>query len=376
MATYPSALPSFATYIDNIDDATAAAAANDSNIEIVAIATELGTLPKGPASDLKTRLALTLLESGLANIEVLAGDRTLLDADSSLQFFDGGASDRNVDGAAADASANHSYMIVNNGSTNNLILRNLAAATIATLLPGQIGMMLPTGTEWVAVNMSAGAAAAPLTTKGDLLVYTTVNARKAVGANNKFLKADSAQADGLLWDNVTLGRHTVWVPAEAMWATTTSGATLFPPQELAADQPEASGMEFLTAVENRVQFKLPFPKRWNGGVVRYQVKWLTQGTDTGDVIWSLKGVAIPDSGALATAFGTAIEVTDTAPGTDNDVMNAPESGDVTLAGSPSDGDYCHFQLAREGDDVNDDNTDSAVLLGVWVYWTTEAETDD
>lgn len=39
----------------------------------------------------------------------------------------------------------------------------------------------------------------PLTTKGDLLVHTTVTTRKAVGANGTVLSADSSQADGVKW---------------------------------------------------------------------------------------------------------------------------------------------------------------------------------
>ena len=39
----------------------------------------------------------------------------------------------------------------------------------------------------------------PLTTKGDLFTFTTVDARIGVGANNTILTADSAEASGLKW---------------------------------------------------------------------------------------------------------------------------------------------------------------------------------
>lgn len=43
----------------------------------------------------------------------------------------------------------------------------------------------------------------PITTKGDLFTFSTVNARLGVGANGTFLTADSAQTTGLKWANIT-----------------------------------------------------------------------------------------------------------------------------------------------------------------------------
>jgi hypothetical protein len=39
----------------------------------------------------------------------------------------------------------------------------------------------------------------PLTTKGDLYTFSTVDARLGVGANDTVLTADSAEATGLKW---------------------------------------------------------------------------------------------------------------------------------------------------------------------------------
>ena len=55
-ASYPSAVKAFATLTDNVDDILAAHQ-NDRALEITAIETELGTLPKGSDADVKTRLA-------------------------------------------------------------------------------------------------------------------------------------------------------------------------------------------------------------------------------------------------------------------------------------------------------------------------------
>lgn len=57
------------------------------------------------------------------------------------------------------------------------------------------------GTGQTTASLGFGALS-PLTTKGDILGFTTLNVRKAVGANNTILCADSAQADGLDWKTI------------------------------------------------------------------------------------------------------------------------------------------------------------------------------
>jgi len=59
-------------------------------------------------------------------------------------------------------------------------------------------------------NLSDIAAGSPLTTKGDLFTFSTVDARLPVGTDGFFLKADSAQATGLVWASSAATEVPVW----------------------------------------------------------------------------------------------------------------------------------------------------------------------
>lgn len=54
-------------------------------------------------------------------------------------------------------------------------------------------------------TVTSGGGASPLTTKGDIYTYSTVDDRKPVGTDGQCLIADSTQATGLKWDTCAAG---------------------------------------------------------------------------------------------------------------------------------------------------------------------------
>ena len=134
-------------------------------------------------------------------------------------------------------------------------------------------------------------------------------------------------------------------------------------------------LDFDKDADEAAQFNVCFPKSWNLGTITYQVWWAGIAATTG-VAWGLQGVAVGDNGIIDVAYGTAVVVTDDAQGAVEELLVSAESGAVTIAGSPADNDLCYFRIFRDVSDGNDDMAGDARLLGVKLFFTTDAETDD
>ena len=170
------------------------------------------------------------------------------------------------------------------------------------------------------------------------------------------------------------GTETMWVPSSAMYAATTNGATAGQ-VETTALRPDMNVMDFADTADDFAQFSVAFPKSWNLGTVTYQVFWTPSTTDTGNCIFGLQGVAIGDGDTIDIAYGTAVDVTDAGIGTIEDQQVSPVSGDVTIAGSPADDQQTYFQLYRDANAGGDAYTGVARVLGIKIFYTTDAAND-
>ncbi len=170
------------------------------------------------------------------------------------------------------------------------------------------------------------------------------------------------------------GKETIWVPASAMYPNSTSGCADIEQTEL-SNGPELKTLDFDKDSDEFAQFAVAFPKSWNEGTVTFQAFFTANTTNTGNAVWKLQAVALADNGDLNTAFGTAIGVAKAHSGTANDLDVAAESGAVTIAGSPSTDEYVFFQIFRDANDGDDSLTADAKLLGVKLFFTTDAAND-
>lgn len=92
----------------------------------------------------------------VVNTETLAAARTFLITDNPIQWLDPDGSDRDVVLPAEVSSTNLMFIILNtaNGAGEDLVVKNDAAATIATLGPGMTGIFSCDGTDWKGENES------------------------------------------------------------------------------------------------------------------------------------------------------------------------------------------------------------------------------
>ena len=170
------------------------------------------------------------------------------------------------------------------------------------------------------------------------------------------------------------GKETIWVPAAAMYAATTNGADA-EQVETTATRPDMKVFDFDASTKQYTQFTIAMPKSWNEGTVTYQVYWAPSTTNTGNAIFGLEAVACGDSDTIDVAYGTAVEVTDAGIGTVEDQQITSESGAITVAGSPAAGEQTYFQLYRDAADGSDTFTGECRVLGIKLFFTTDAAND-
>ena len=173
----------------------------------------------------------------------------------------------------------------------------------------------------------------------------------------------------------TPGKDTIWVPAGAMRPTVSNGCATITDVQTTAGRPDMQVLDFDASADEHAQFQIAFPKSWNEGTITFQAYWTTTATDTDGVAWGLQGVAVSDNDTIDVAYGTAVVVTDDALSAAEDLCVTSESGAVTIAGSPAVDDIVYFRIFRDVSDSNDDMTEDARLIGVKIFFTTDAAND-
>jgi hypothetical protein len=171
----------------------------------------------------------------------------------------------------------------------------------------------------------------------------------------------------------TAGKETIYVPASAMYPTTTNGCAALAQVETTAQQPEFKVLDFDKDATEYAQFTVAFPKSWNASTITFRAFWIGVASTDG-VAWALQGRSVADNAESVGAFGTAVVVQDDSQNDATETLISAESSDVTIAGVADDT-LTYFQIYRDHDDANDDMAGDARLLGIQLFYTTDAAND-
>ena len=169
------------------------------------------------------------------------------------------------------------------------------------------------------------------------------------------------------------GLETMWVPAAAMYGATTNPADA-QQVETTATRPDMKVLDFDAGTDEFAQFSVAFPKSWNEGTITYQVYWTPNNTSTGNCIFGLQGISIADGASIDAAFDAAVAVTDAGIGTVEDQQVSPVSSAVTVKNAAVDT-QTYFQFSRDANNGSDTFTGDARVLGIKIFFTTDAAND-
>jgi hypothetical protein len=169
------------------------------------------------------------------------------------------------------------------------------------------------------------------------------------------------------------GKKTIFVPAGAMLAETTTGCASGT-TETASNQVMYKTLDCDASTKEGAQFMVAMPKSWNESTITFRADW-TAASGSGDVVWAFSCLATSNDDALDAAFGTEVTVTDTLL-TAGDNHHSAESGSVTASGTAAENDNLWCRVQRDAAAGGDTLAVDAKLLGVRVLYTTNAMTDD
>ena len=240
----------------------------------------------------------------------------------------------------------------------------------AVLLTNGASLVLPGAAN---ITTSAGDRFTFLETAADTV--ECVSMALADAADMRLVAGLVIGTDVLAEGDTGIGKHTIFVPASAMRATTSNGAAALNDVETTAGRPDMTAFDFDASADEHVQFQVAMPKSYGLGTFTARFFWQSTAADTDGVSWGIQAIAVTDNESIDQAYGTAIVVDDANQGAAEEMLVSAESAAITAAGTPADADMYFFRVFRDVSDANDVATEDARLLGVWLHYTTDAGDD-
>ena len=205
-----------------------------------------------------------------------------------------------------------------------------------------------------------GGGSSPLTTKGDVYTFSTVDARLPVGTDGQVLKADSAETTGLKW--ATAGSGSVsqlcsFGPNDALYAASGPAAKARNGHPLINFDPSTA--EYVT-------FHGVMSRDYSAGNVIVDIDWIAETATSGAVVWSVEWERMNAGGTDldADSFATQQTGTTTTSGTSGIVNRTTITLTQAQADSIAAGDSFRLRLGRVAASGSDTMANDAQLLRV------------
>jgi hypothetical protein len=274
------------------------------------------------------------------------------------------------------------YLVINATTGGETVTFKTASGTGVSWATTDARLLYHDGTNIVDSGFGQGIAAVVEDTTPQLGGDLDVNSNDLVSTSNGNIDivpngtgvARAKDAGGTTAAVKIAGKETIWIPAQAMFGTTTNGADA-QAVETTATRPELKVLDFDASTNEYAQFSIAMPKSWNLGTVTYQVFWSPSTDNTDNCIFGLQGVGVAEGGTADVTFPTGTEVTDAGIGTVEDVQMTAASGAMTIKDTPADDDLTFFQLYRNAADGSDTFTGDARVMGIKLFYTTDLAND-
>ena len=217
-----------------------------------------------------------------------------------------------------------------------------------------------------ATNLDLPSGANITTAAGDVAEFFSTGSNDVQCVN--YTRADGSAVAG------NIGKQSIWIPSGSMRPTVSNGCAALTDVETTAGRPDMTVLDFDDGSDEHAQFQISFPKSWNEGTITFQVYWQSTATDTDGVTWGLQGLSVPDNTTIDAVYGTAVVVDDANQGAAEEMLVTAESDAVTISNAAVD---CttFFRVFRDVSDANDTAAEDARLIGVKLFWTTDAGND-
>ncbi len=326
---------------------------------------EIGTGTYSSTGPTLTRTVINSTNSG--NAINLSGSAEVFITPNAADFY-------NVDtlDAITDPASDDTVPVYDTSASAH---KKITAANLLKVITDLTAETAPATDDELALYDSSGSATDKITLANLLKVVNALTEDTTPIAEDFLLSYDTSAtaAKKVAVNKIGTGKQTVWIPAGSMIPRETNGAEAVT-TELATNDIMLSTLDFDQTTEEGAGFWILMPKGWNESTMTFKPAW-TAASGSGGVVWGLAGLAVSNDDAIDAAPGTLQSSTDTLLAT-NDMHIGPESSAITIGGTPAEGDAVYFQITREVGDGSDTLTADAKLIGIHLYLTINANTDD